>query len=462
MKMSLRNRLLLMVAIPLAGLLWVSAWNTVEKISLATEMGRLQGLVSVATRVGALVHELQKERGMSAGYLGSNGANFAKELPEQRELSVARQHDLVNALAAFEAGHFGPQMVALVSEGRQMLDGMEAKRKAVTDLTIPGPEAIAYYSKTISMLLGVPGQLATLSSDKDVARAASAYGGLLQAKERAGIERALLSNAFGADRFSPPILIRFLRNAAEQDTWFGIFRQYASEDHQKFADATIKGAVVDEVAATKQHAIDNLQAESLGRDTKQWFAAATGRIDLMKTVEDRQATDLIEAMRELQSTSNLIAWFYGIATLLSGLIILLIAHRITQRIMGQIGGEPETAVEFAHAVATGKLDNALSLQPGDDASILASMNRMQTELRDRIEAERKIATENQRIRIALDNVSTGVMIADPGRTIIYTNKSVQAEPGTPGQTAGRNHPAAHRPAANRCPPHDRDRQPRLR
>ena len=426
MKMSLRSRLFLMVAIPLAGLLWVSAWNTIEKISLAAEMGRLQGLVSVATRVGALVHELQKERGMSAGYLGSQGASFAKELPAQREASMARQRELAADLAAFDAAHFGPRMAELVGEGRQLLDGLDAKRRAVTDLSIPGADAIGYYSKTIATLLQVPGQLATLSSDKDISRAATAYVGLLQAKERAGIERALLSNAFGADRFTPPILIRFLRNAAEQDTWFGVFRQYASTDHVQFADETIRGAVVDEVAATKQHAIDSLQAESLGRPAKQWFAAATGRIDLMKQVEDRQATDLTEAMRELQSSSKLIAWFYGLATLVSGLFILLIAHRITQRIMGQIGGEPETAVDFAHAVAGGKLDNTLALKPGDDDSILASMNRMQTELRDRIEAERKVATENQRIRIALDNVSTGVMIADPGRTIIYTNRSVES------------------------------------
>jgi methyl-accepting chemotaxis protein len=426
MKMNLRNRLFLMVAIPLAGLLWVSAWNTIEKIMLAAEMGRLQGLVSVATRVGELVHELQKERGMSAGYLGSKGASFAKELPQQREASSARQKELAAVLARFDASHFGAQMVERVDAGRQMLDGLEAKRRAVTDMTIPGAEAIGYYSQTIATLLEIPGQLATLSSDQDISSAATAYASLLQAKERAGIERALLSNAFGADRFTPQILIRFLRNAAEQDTWFGIFKQYASPAHRDFAAATIHGPVVDTVAATKQYAVDNLQAESLGKDAKAWFAAATGRIDLMKQVEDRQATDLTEAMRDLQSTSNLIAWFYGVATLLSGLVILLIAQRITRRIMGQIGGEPETAVDFAHAVATGKLDNTLTLKPGDDDSILASMNRMQTELRERIEAERKVATENQRIRIALDNVSTGVMIADASRTIIYTNKSVQA------------------------------------
>ncbi|WP_353851347.1 methyl-accepting chemotaxis protein [Aquitalea sp.] len=42
----------------------------------------------------------------------------------------------------------------------------------------------------------------------------------------------------------------------------------------------------------------------------------------------------------------------------------------------------------------------------------------------RIEAERKIAAENARIRSALDNVTTNVMIADNDRNIIYLNHSV--------------------------------------
>jgi methyl-accepting chemotaxis protein len=65
------------------------------------------------------------------------------------------------------------------------------------------------------------------------------------------------------------------------------------------------------------------------------------------------------------------------------------------------------------------------LRPGDADSLLASMKRMQEQLLERIERERQQANESLRIKIALDNVSTGVMIADTDRNIIYTNRSVQ-------------------------------------
>jgi methyl-accepting chemotaxis protein len=45
--------------------------------------------------------------------------------------------------------------------------------------------------------------------------------------------------------------------------------------------------------------------------------------------------------------------------------------------------------------------------------------------RIRLEQERKVAAENERIRVALDNVSSNVMLANPEREIIYMNKNVQ-------------------------------------
>ncbi|MGD2119926.1 MAG: methyl-accepting chemotaxis protein, partial [Chromatiales bacterium] len=51
--------------------------------------------------------------------------------------------------------------------------------------------------------------------------------------------------------------------------------------------------------------------------------------------------------------------------------------------------------------------------------------QQQAEEEQRLEAERKIAAENERIRVALDNVSSNVMLANTDREIIYMNKNVR-------------------------------------
>ncbi len=55
-----------------------------------------------------------------------------------------------------------------------------------------------------------------------------------------------------------------------------------------------------------------------------------------------------------------------------------------------------------------------------DQTELLEQQRLEQE---RLEEERRIASENQRIRVALDNVSSNVMLANPEREIIYVNKN---------------------------------------
>lgn len=426
MKLNLGTRLFLLVAMPLAGMLWVATANTLDKAKLASDMGHLQSLVGITRQAGNLAHELQKERGMSVGFLGSKGANFATELPQQRARTDESLKPLQQALDNFNLDHFDPKLGQEVARVRDILGNLPSKRQAISAQQIPTGEAIAHYTRTINALLGIPGLLPHLSPDREIARLGSAYNALLQSKERAGIERATLSNAFGADHFTPDILVRFLGNHAEQATWYGLFTQQAPESLSSFAREQMQGPWAQEVETMRKTAITRMQESSLGLDAKQWFKLATQRIDAMKAVEDRAAEIMTTAMADQEQGSRHSAWAYGLGTLIATLAVLLIGHRVTRQILAQIGGEPEAAVAVAHAVADGHLENTIALRPGDQDSLLASMHRMQTQLRERIEAERRIAAENLRIRIALDNVSTGVMIADPERHIIYANTAVQA------------------------------------
>lgn len=50
---------------------------------------------------------------------------------------------------------------------------------------------------------------------------------------------------------------------------------------------------------------------------------------------------------------------------------------------------------------------------------------LEAEAAERLEQERSIAAENQRIRVALDNVSSNVMLANPEREIIYMNRNAE-------------------------------------
>ena len=250
--MRLKHKLLALTFVPMLFLLVFSVFTTADKIRQAQEMTDLQEVARISAAIGGLVHEMQKERGMSAGFIGSKGSNFGNDLPAQRAEVDKQQALLDKQLAGFSAARYGEKLPSdLADIGKQLAD-LPARRNAVSALAIGGSEAIAYYSKTIASLLAVVGQASSVSSDAQVARAASAYNALLQGKEYAGIERATLSNVFGSDQFSPEMLVRFLSISSAQQTWFSVFRLYATPQQAADFSNKVAGAAVDEVARIKQ------------------------------------------------------------------------------------------------------------------------------------------------------------------------------------------------------------------
>jgi len=76
-------------------------------------------------------------------------------------------------------------------------------------------------------------------------------------------------------------------------------------------------------------------------------------------------------------------------------------------------------------IAQGNYTNVIEIKAMDEIGrVLAALKAMQIKLGFDVAEAQRIADEHLRIKIALDNVSTGVMIADTDRNIIYANKSV--------------------------------------
>ncbi|NWG86472.1 MAG: diguanylate cyclase, partial [Hydrogenophilaceae bacterium] len=69
--------------------------------------------------------------------------------------------------------------------------------------------------------------------------------------------------------------------------------------------------------------------------------------------------------------------------------------------------------------------NHIEVEHEDEVGhVLNALRSMQTKMGFDVAETKRVADEALRIKIGLDNVSTGVMIADPERKIIYANKSV--------------------------------------
>jgi methyl-accepting chemotaxis protein len=82
------------------------------------------------------------------------------------------------------------------------------------------------------------------------------------------------------------------------------------------------------------------------------------------------------------------------------------------------------AVEIGSNVAQGDLSNVIVSNTNDEVgTLLKTLDRMQQQLKESIERDRRITVEALRIQTALDNVSTSVLVLDKDYRIIYRNQS---------------------------------------
>src|SRR3989339_1505907 len=85
--MTLKAKLILMVAVPLLGVAGFSINEILSQNKLSGESDRVRVLARLSQRSSSLIHEMQKERGLSSGFLGSKGTKFVEDLPRQQEVT---------------------------------------------------------------------------------------------------------------------------------------------------------------------------------------------------------------------------------------------------------------------------------------------------------------------------------------------------------------------------------------
>lgn len=333
--MGLKGRLAVLLGIPLLGVLLMGGVLVRDAVERLAAAGEVHEQVAVATAAGALVHELQKERGMSAGHLGSGGRRFGPELAAQRPLGDRALAGLRGALEKH-----GPALPAALRASLEQvsreLAALGRRRGAVDALRVALPEIVGWYTGKVESLLQGAARLAAAAREAPVMKQGAAYLALLQMKEAAGLERAMLANAFGADRFSPDVHSKVLALVAAQERFLWLFRQFASPQARADFEEIVAGPQVREAARLRELALSRTQG-GWSVDPTVWFAAQTDRIDRLKQVEDGLADGLRATAADLEASASTNVWLYAVGVALIAVLVLGFGMRVGRGIVLPLG-----------------------------------------------------------------------------------------------------------------------------
>ncbi|MBM3558107.1 MAG: hypothetical protein FJX47_21415, partial [Alphaproteobacteria bacterium] len=320
---SVKQRIALVALLPLLAYLVLGAGDMMDRREQASRMARLESDVRVAAVGAALVDALQRERGMSATFIGSRGQQMANELAAQRQQTDDR-HTAFKAAVVAAALPAGSAMAEGAGAVERMIATIGANRQGVSGLQLRASDSFAFYTGVVQRLAEVNEEIARAVGDPGLRARLDAYIALGQVKEFAGQERATGAQGLAAGTFENAAYGRFLPLAANQAI---ALRQVLGNSSPETRAAYAQAVTADLVAPVEQfrkriaeagpdRAL-NLEPGAAGA----WFAAATRRMDAIKAFEDRLGAALIEQARGLGREAG--NQFMVLAAIMTGVLVLV-------------------------------------------------------------------------------------------------------------------------------------------
>lgn len=333
MKYSVKFKLAAMVLIPLSCALLFSISTLVDLWNKNEAANNVEVLVLLTEKNSALVHELQKERGATAGYLGSKGQAFGSILSNQRTETDNKLASLSRYLKENAELITSPQVQALVKNSQLALNKINSIRSDVDGLDIDAADAIGYYTSTNALLLSTASIISDYSPSSKMTQKLMAYSSFLLGKERAGIERAVLSNAFSAGELSKKGFEKVIKLITEQNTYFSSFLQFTTDDQAvAFEDMKNESAIK---GVNKYR--DFVRSGDMNQASETWFSLATQRINLLKQRENSLTEELLLFTSNVKDESHSVFTVWLVVSLLVTLVTIVISFQIMKGIQGQVG-----------------------------------------------------------------------------------------------------------------------------
>ncbi len=266
-----------------------------------SEIAGLRRLVLTSELVnatGSLVHALQRERGLSNLYIGSQGQRWAGERMAQ---TLASDASLDEVLMAFDrldtesalSGH-SARLFGRIAYALQGLSALPRLRERVQAGAWTAERATAAYIRLIQSLLSVVFEAADSAWDPDISRHLVSFFNYLQGKEYAGQERATGAALFATGEPRATGQQRLLLLIEAQERCLQVFIDFASPSLiSAWRQAERSDSLV--VLERLRRILSTTAAgAALNPSMSQvWFDACTDRMDAMKSVEDALAGELL-------------------------------------------------------------------------------------------------------------------------------------------------------------------------
>lgn len=408
MNLNIRKKLMALLLFPLIFLLLLIFIQLRTLYKDYVQASKVSKLVYVINDISNLVHETQVERGMSSGFLGSGGILYKEELKLQRTKSDKAYMIFKNRILDLKLENYNLSLKEESNEVLKEFDELNNIRSKVDTLIVSAPEIVGFYNEINDKTLRLIEPISFLAPNSDIFNSTKAYLLFLLSKERTGIERGTLNNAFSANKFNPGMFLIFSSLITEQELFMKEFNYYSSEDKINYISSKMKESSISEVNKMRAIAIEKYDIGNFNIDPQYWFNTITKKINIMKEIEDYLISDLIERVEKHKKYSIQVFVVEFSIFLIISLITLILGLIIVSKIVHSI----REVSDKSENLSVGDLTVVLNTRSNDELGKMnEKLNVFITSLKTMIdEIKRKtfdIASNSKEVSEQMSIISLG-------------------------------------------------------
>ena len=334
--LSFRLKLLLIAIPPLLGIIFYSIifiFNLMgEKTNLEANIRQMQE-IEVLSKI---VHFMQIERGLSVGFVSSNGSKNSDKLLETRQKISKALEEIKSIPSELKSSE---KIISYTAE-------LSQKRNQVDSLQITASETGAYFTKTIGSIINITTIVPNIIDDKDSRNIVQADTHLASMKEQLGQLRANLNVAFTKNNFVENDYFNFAVSFGAFNINKNKFFVIAPENVTTSFKNSFKGEAVDKTFSMIEVAKAKAMEGNFGIDSSIWFSNASATIDILRNIEE-ELYDI--AYKQIDSKiSDMNNEIYMILFIIIILLILeiVLLYVISKNILLSLGNFKEGLLSF--------------------------------------------------------------------------------------------------------------------
>jgi len=298
--LSTKKKFIFYAILPLIAIIVLSINSTIESKKTYSNLILLDDMVQTSIYISNLVHELQKERGLSLGYLSSSGLKFSNSMKDQIKQTNNKKDTVKKEIAIYLINANRTEKVRYSAINYEFAN-FQLLREQVRLFQVSSKATLLAYSKLITLLLDVIGIAEKPLVNNKINKYVYSYYTFLLAKEQVGLERALITQVIEKQQndritYSDVISLRTLQKS---------FLHLSLENSTKHLRKKFKKII----EANKMARFENLDDQifssnkvvNITIDSETWFKEITKKIDLLQEAEDLYISML---KKEMQIVKN--------------------------------------------------------------------------------------------------------------------------------------------------------------